>query len=180
MIIIRSILRFIFFWFHLFHLLIIILRTQREMSKIWSFFWSIFSSISSTPVCRDVITIIIIIIIIIEKRKCFLLSFKWWFNCFQMLYRSVLLVIFVKFGDHFFWHLFRYILLIKITLHYGFDWLIRKFDHYKGLLFFYCHGISAYSGFICSTRLFFYQSPEDRERVDVKTVSKRCKVKDFC
>ena len=43
-------------------------------------------------------------------------------------------------------------------------WLIHKFDHYKGLLFFLLSRDFCCSGFICSTRLFFSSHKKTREK----------------
>ena len=66
---------------------------------------------------------------------------------------------------------FRHILLINSIFvnhlqwywirHYVFDWFISLII-IKVFFLFHCHWISAYTGFICSTHLFFHQSQEDK------------------
>ena len=77
--------------------------------------------------------------------------------------------------------MFRHILLIKDNSifvnhllsywirHYVFDWFISLII-IKVFCLFYCHAISAYSGFICSTCFFFHQSQECKR----EWMSKQC------
>ena len=77
--------------------------------------------------------------------------------------------------------MFRHILLIKDNSifvnhllsywirHYVFDWFMSLIM-VKVFCLFYCHAISAYSGFICSTCFFFHQSQECKR----EWMSKQC------